>query len=51
MSRYYSGSNSRLKGDRGRAIGWKPKFTTEDLLKSIRPEVEAHVQRQTEVKA
>ncbi|KAL1944844.1 hypothetical protein VTO73DRAFT_2464 [Trametes versicolor] len=46
LSRYYSGSNSRLKGDRGRAIGWKPKFTIEDLLKSIRPEVEVLVQQQ-----
>ncbi|OJT06574.1 hypothetical protein TRAPUB_2569 [Trametes pubescens] len=42
----YSGSNSRCRADRGRAIGWKPKFTTEDMLKSIKPEVEAWIKKQ-----
>ncbi len=51
VSRYYSGSNSRLKGDRGRAIGWKPKYTTEYLLRSIRPKVGAFVQLQQGHKA
>ncbi|KAL0954820.1 hypothetical protein HGRIS_003765 [Hohenbuehelia grisea] len=36
----YLGSNSRCRGNHSRAIGWKPKKTTEDLLASIRPEVE-----------
>ncbi|KAL7278981.1 hypothetical protein ACG7TL_006813 [Trametes sanguinea] len=35
----YSGSNSRCRADRGRSIGWKPRYTTEDMLKSIKPEV------------
>ncbi|KAL7278982.1 hypothetical protein ACG7TL_006814 [Trametes sanguinea] len=37
----YSGSNSRCRADRGRSIGWKPRYTTEDMLKSIKPEVVA----------
>ncbi|KAI0822485.1 NAD-P-binding protein [Trametes gibbosa] len=43
----YSGSNSRARADRGRALGWKPKYTSEDLLKSIKPEVEALIKKQT----
>lgn len=35
------GSNSRCLASRSRAIGWAPKYTTADLLASIRPEVEA----------
>ncbi|OSC98273.1 NAD-P-binding protein [Trametes coccinea BRFM310] len=35
----YSGSNSRCRADRGRSIGWKPRYTTDDMLKSIKPEV------------
>ena len=38
---WYSGTNSRCRAERARGIGWKPKYTTEDLLKSILPEVEA----------
>ncbi|KAG6379927.1 hypothetical protein JVT61DRAFT_10494 [Boletus reticuloceps] len=34
------GTNSRCKAKRARALGWKPKYTTEDMLKSIRGEVE-----------
>ncbi|KAG6813899.1 hypothetical protein H0H92_005748 [Tricholoma furcatifolium] len=37
----YLGTNSRCRGNRSRAIGWKPTKTTTDLLVSIRPEVEA----------
>ncbi|KAI0635945.1 NAD-P-binding protein [Trametes polyzona] len=43
---WYSGSNSRCRADRGRAIGWKPRYTTEDMLKSIRPEIEAIIKQQ-----
>ncbi|KAI0646705.1 NAD-P-binding protein [Trametes meyenii] len=43
---YYSGTNSRARADRGRALGWKLKYTTEDMLKSIRPEVEAWIKEQ-----
>ncbi|KAI0701894.1 NAD(P)-binding protein [Cerioporus squamosus] len=35
------GTNSRARANRGRSIGWKPKYTTEDMLMSIQPEVEA----------
>ena len=38
---WYSGTNSRCRSDRGRSIGWKPKYTKEDMLKSIKPEVQA----------
>ncbi|KAH7915630.1 hypothetical protein BJ138DRAFT_1176400 [Hygrophoropsis aurantiaca] len=34
----YLGSNSRCKAVRSRAIGWKPAYTTEDMLKSIKIE-------------
>lgn len=37
----YFGTNSRARANNSRAIGWKPKYTTEDMLASIRPEVEA----------
>jgi len=35
------GTNSRCRANRSRLIGWKPVKTTEDLLASIRPEIEA----------
>ncbi|KAL1940288.1 hypothetical protein VTO73DRAFT_9240 [Trametes versicolor] len=34
------GSNARARGEQARALGWKPKYTTEDLFASIKPEVE-----------
>ncbi|RPD59610.1 NAD-P-binding protein [Lentinus tigrinus ALCF2SS1-6] len=40
------GSNSRACGRRGRALGWKPRHTTEDMLASIPLEVKALMQRQ-----
>ena len=41
---WYGGTNSRCRANRGRAIGWKPKHTPEDLLKSVHTEVEAYLQ-------
>ncbi|CCM05825.1 uncharacterized protein FIBRA_08059 [Fibroporia radiculosa] len=38
---HFLGANSRCRADRGRSIGWKPSRTLEDLLKGIKPEVEA----------
>ena len=38
---WYSGTNSRCRANRGRSIGWKPTHTTEDMLKSLLPEIEA----------
>ncbi|KAK7690488.1 hypothetical protein QCA50_005586 [Cerrena zonata] len=35
------GSNSRCRGNRSRSIGWKPKYTKEDMIASIKPEIEA----------
>ncbi|KAF9806336.1 hypothetical protein IEO21_08716 [Rhodonia placenta] len=35
----YSGTNSRCRANRSRSIGWKPKYTTADMLASIKPEV------------
>lgn len=35
------GSNSRATANRSRAIGWRPKYTTKDMLASIKAEVEA----------
>ncbi|EGO24512.1 hypothetical protein SERLADRAFT_467949 [Serpula lacrymans var. lacrymans S7.9] len=37
----YLGSNSRCRAERSRSIGWNPKYTTQDMLASIKPEVEA----------
>ncbi|KAI0633479.1 NAD-P-binding protein [Trametes polyzona] len=34
------GSNSRCRAERSRAIGWKPEKTTEDMLRSIKPEIQ-----------
>ena len=42
---WYNGSNSRACADRGRALGWKPKYTTADMLASIRLEVDAYVKK------
>ncbi|KAK1224079.1 hypothetical protein PQX77_008409 [Marasmius sp. AFHP31] len=46
IDKYFGGSNfsennSHCRANRSKSIGWQPKKTTEDLLKSIRPEVEA----------
>ncbi|KAF9240417.1 hypothetical protein BU15DRAFT_45759 [Melanogaster broomeanus] len=34
----YLGTNSRCKANRARALGWKPRFTTDDMLKSVKDE-------------
>ncbi|KAG8217077.1 hypothetical protein J3R82DRAFT_5099 [Butyriboletus roseoflavus] len=36
----FLGTHCRCKASRARALGWEPKYTTEDMLKSIRGEVE-----------
>jgi len=36
----FFGTSCRCKASRARALGWKPKHTTEDLLKNIKGEVE-----------
>ncbi|KAL0566873.1 hypothetical protein V5O48_015125 [Marasmius crinis-equi] len=46
-SPYILGSNVRCQANRSISIGWNPKKTSEDLLKSIRPEVEALVKRES----
>ncbi|EJF55689.1 NAD(P)-binding protein [Dichomitus squalens LYAD-421 SS1] len=43
---YLFGTNSRARADRTRALGWKPKHSTEDLLASIKPEVEVYAKKQ-----
>jgi len=43
----YLGSNARCKGNRGRALGWKPVKTTADMLASLKPEVEAMIRKQS----
>lgn len=42
----YLGTNSRCRGRRGRLLGWKPKYTAEDMFKSIKPEVEYVIQHE-----
>ncbi|KAK7690529.1 hypothetical protein QCA50_005627 [Cerrena zonata] len=37
----FNGTNARCRANRGRSIGWKPKYTTQDMLASIKAEVEA----------
>ncbi|KAH9895219.1 NAD-P-binding protein [Cubamyces lactineus] len=39
------GSNSRCRAERSRAIGWKPEKTTEDMLASIKPEIQYMLSR------
>ncbi|KAH7928228.1 NAD(P)-binding protein [Leucogyrophana mollusca] len=39
------GRNSRCHAKRARALGWRPRYTTKDLLESIKPEVEASIKR------
>jgi hypothetical protein len=36
----FLGTNSRCKANRARTLGWKPKFTTEDMVRSTKGEVE-----------
>ncbi|CDO71823.1 hypothetical protein BN946_scf184939.g47 [Trametes cinnabarina] len=44
------GQNSRGRGEQARALGWKPKHTTADMLASIKPEVEAILEKQRSAK-
>ncbi|TBU33513.1 NAD(P)-binding protein [Dichomitus squalens] len=43
---WFSGTNSRCRADRGRALGWKPKYTTQDMLASVKLELEALAKKQ-----
>lgn len=43
VGNFLVGSNSRAVGNRSRSIGWVPKHTTEDMLRSVRAEVEAEL--------
>ncbi|GBE86901.1 NAD-P-binding protein [Sparassis crispa] len=36
-----SATNSRCRGNRGRALGWKPVHTPADMIAGIKPEIEA----------
>ncbi|EIW57397.1 NAD-P-binding protein [Trametes versicolor FP-101664 SS1] len=45
LDKYFGGSNSlgtnvRCRAERSRGIGWKPAKTSEDMLASIKPEIE-----------
>lgn len=46
IGNFLVGSNSRAVGNRSRKIGWQPKHTTEDMLRSIRAEVERELSEQ-----
>lgn len=46
LSGIYFGANSRARGTHSRSLGWKPKFTTDDMLASIKPEMEAILKSQ-----
>lgn len=37
----YFGSSCRARGERSKALGWKPIKQVEDVFSSIKPEVEA----------
>ncbi|KAF7330526.1 Rab guanyl-nucleotide exchange factor [Mycena venus] len=39
------GSNSRCRAERGRKVGWRPAMKTQDMLHSIKAEVEASLSR------
>lgn len=42
----YWGSNSRARANHSRSLGWKPKYTSADMIASIKPEVEAILKQQ-----
>ena len=42
---YVWGSNCRIRASRARALGWKPKYKTEDMLKSVKAEVETFLRK------
>ncbi|EKM58500.1 uncharacterized protein PHACADRAFT_193621 [Phanerochaete carnosa HHB-10118-sp] len=43
------GTNSRARATHSRSLGWKPKYTIQDMIASIKPEVEANLkQKQTQ---
>ncbi|KAG1727651.1 uncharacterized protein EDB91DRAFT_1061010 [Suillus paluster] len=42
----YHGSNSRVRAERAKLIGWKPVHTVDSLWGSIKPETEVIVERQ-----
>ncbi|EMD34173.1 hypothetical protein CERSUDRAFT_98104 [Gelatoporia subvermispora B] len=46
----FMGSNSRCRGERSRAIGWKPVKLTKDMLASIKPEMESMINHPETVK-
>jgi hypothetical protein len=45
----YLGTNSRCRGDRSRSIGWKPVKATEDMLASIKPELDELLKKPEEL--
>ena len=42
---YVWGTNCRIKASRARALGWKPKYTIEDMMKSVKPEIETFLRK------
>ncbi|KAI0327641.1 NAD-P-binding protein [Cubamyces sp. BRFM 1775] len=47
VGRYYSGSNARCRAERSRSIGWKPRYTTADMLKSVESEMAVVLKEQS----
>ncbi|KAH9887370.1 NAD-P-binding protein [Cubamyces lactineus] len=47
VGRYYSGSNARCRAERSRSIGWKPRYTTEDMLRSVEAEMAVVLKEQS----
>jgi len=45
----YLGTNSRCRGERARSVGWKPVKTTEDMLASIKPELDELLKKPNEL--
>ncbi|GJE88579.1 nucleoside-diphosphate-sugar epimerase-like protein [Phanerochaete sordida] len=43
----YWGANSRARGTHSRSLGWQPKYTKEDMIRSIRPELEVFLKERT----
>ncbi|KAI0766951.1 NAD-P-binding protein [Trametes elegans] len=48
---WFNTSGARARADRSRSIGWKPRYTVEDMLKSIKPEVVAIMREREASKA
>lgn len=46
MGNFAWGSNARARGTHSRAIGWRPRYTTQDMLGDVKREVQTILKQQ-----